>query len=62
MTNLEWIRNMTDNELVQFMRLVMISGCGICAYEKICRKEECIEEDFCSLGVEQWLKQEHKEV
>jgi hypothetical protein len=53
---------MTDNELVQFMRLVMISGCGICAYEKICRKEECIEEDFCSLGVEQWLKQEHKEV
>jgi hypothetical protein len=51
---------MTNEELVQFMRLVMISGCGICSYEKICRKEG-IEEDFCSLGVEQWLKQEHKE-
>ncbi len=60
MNRFDWIRNMTDDELVQFMRLVMISRCGICSYEKICRKEG-IEEDFCSLCVEQWLKQELKE-
>ena len=59
MTRFDWIRNMTNEELVQFMRLVMISGCGLCSYVKICRKEG-IEEDFCSLGVEQWLKQEYK--
>lgn len=61
MTKGDWIRSMTNDELVQFLRLVMLFKCEpCCAYNKVCRKEG-IEEDFCVLGVEQWVKQEHKE-
>lgn len=60
MTRYEWIKNMTIDELVRFLLLCKDSGCGICSYEKICRKDG-IENDFCISGVEQWLKQEHKE-
>lgn len=60
MTRYEWIKNMTSDELVRFLLLSMDSGCDICSYKKICRKED-IESKFCISGVEQWLKQEHKE-
>ena len=59
MTRYEWIKNMTNEELVRTL-LLMGSVCGICSYEKICRKEG-IESKFCLSGVDQWLKQEHKE-
>jgi hypothetical protein len=58
MNRYEWIKNMTNDELVRFL-LLMGSVCGICSYEKICRKDD-IESKFCLSGVNQWLKQEHK--
>lgn len=60
MIRYEWIKNMTIEELVRFLLLDWGSGCGICSYEKICRRED-IESKFCISGVEQWLKQEHNE-
>ena len=59
MTRYEWIKNMTNEEFVRAL-LLMGSVCSICSYEKICRKKD-IESKFCLSGVDQWLKQEHKE-
>ena len=59
MTRHEWIKNMDADEWVRFL-LLMDSGCSICSYEEICRKED-IASKFCISGVNDWLRQEYKD-
>lgn len=60
MTKAEYIRSLSDDGLAKFVRNISLSGCAVCAYVEHCSYDG-VEEDFCLLGVEQWLKQEHIE-
>lgn len=60
MTKAEYVRSLSDDELAKFIRNISLSGCAVCAYAEHCFYDG-VEEDFCLFGVEQWLKQEHKE-
>ena len=58
MNRYDWIRSKSNDELLNFLRMVMLFKCeACCSYERFCRREG-VEEDVCLLGVEQWLKQE----
>lgn len=61
MTKAEYIRSLSDDDLAKFVRNIALSGCAVCAYVEYYCSHDGVEEDFCLLGVEQWLKQEHKE-
>lgn len=56
MTNREWLRSLTDNELAEIFYDNDLGGiCNICAYDCIeCRELECHD------GVVEWLQKEHK--
>lgn len=56
MTNREWLRSLTDNELVEIFCDNNVGGvCNICAYDGI----EC-EEIECNDGIAEWLQKEYK--
>lgn len=60
MTNREWLRSLTDEELADFFndeRKSLTSGiCNICAYDVKCMYDEKLE---CNAGIATWLKQEY---
>ena len=59
MTNQEWLNQLDTGQLAKFIRHVSYSRCDACAYDGRCHAE-AVEEDFCELGVEAWLQQEHE--
>ena len=60
MTNREWLRSLTDDELAEiFCDNDLGNICNICVYRndrKGCKNVMCCED-----GVSEWLKQEHKD-
>lgn len=56
MTNRDWLRSLTDSELVEFFCENDLDGiCNICAYDCIeCRELECHD------GATKWLQKEYK--
>ena len=60
MTNREWLRSLTDNELAEiFCDNDLGNICNICAYRD--DRKGCMDAVYCEDGVSEWLKQEHKE-
>lgn len=58
MTNREWLAGMSDEQLAEFICAIQdhTDYCEYCCYNKrLCAVKSCLE------GVEDWLKQEHKE-
>lgn len=53
MTNIEWLKNLSDNDLAEILSGVM---CGYCAYEDVW---DCNAN--CKNGIVLWLALEHKE-
>ena len=51
MTNFERVKNMTAEEMVDF--LSKNCGCGVCAFYN--GEDECHEERTCREGMELWL-------
>lgn len=60
MTNQEWIQTADADSLAKFIRKCSLSPCAVCSYRKVCHNKNT-EEDFCMLGVEEWLKEEYEE-
>ena len=54
MTNFERIKNMTVEEVVDFLN--ENCGCGVCAFYN--GEDECHEERTCREGMELWLEGE----
>ena len=60
MTNREWLRSLTDNELAEiFCDNDLGNICNICAYRD--DRKGCMDVVCCEDGVSEWLKQEHKD-
>ena len=60
MTNREWLRSLTDNELAEiFCDNDLGNICNICAYKN--DRKGCMNVTCCEYGVSEWLKQEHKD-
>jgi hypothetical protein len=60
MTNKEWIQTADADSLAKFIRWSSLSPCSVCGYRNDCY-DEGTEEDFCLLGVKEWLKEEYEE-
>ena len=59
MTNREWLRSLTDNELAEIFCDIDLSNiCNMCAYRN--DRKGCINAACCKDGVLEWLAQEHK--
>ena len=56
MTNADYIRSMTDEELAKFFE-GMHTICNICADSDLTCSEETIASGRCIKGITQWLKQ-----
>ena len=57
MTNREWLRSLTDNELAEiFCDNDLGNICNICAYRN--DRKGCMNVMCCEDGVSEWLKQE----
>lgn len=60
MTNREWLRSLTDEELADFFiddkRSLNGGICNICAHDCYCMYDEKLK---CNNGIEIWLKQEY---
>ena len=60
MTNREWLRSLTDNELAEiFCDNDLGNICNICVYRN--DRKGCMNVMWCEDGVSEWLKQEHKD-
>ena len=60
MTNREWLRSLTDNELAGiFCDNDLGNICNICVYRN--DRKGCMDVVCCEDGVSEWLKQEHKD-
>lgn len=60
MTNREWLRSLTDNELAEiFCDNDLGNICNICVYRN--DRKGCMNVMCCEDGVSEWLKQEHKD-
>lgn len=60
MTNREWLRSLTDNELAEiFCDNDLGNICNICVYRN--DRKGCMNVTCCEYGVSAWLKQEHKD-
>lgn len=60
MQNADYIKNLTNDELAQFVRNINLLGCGAtCAYAEHC-KHDGVEEDFCQLGTRLWTEQKYE--
>ena len=60
MTNREWLRSLTDNELAEiFCDNDLGNICNICVYRN--DRKGCMNVMCCEYGVSEWLKQEHKD-
>ena len=63
MTNREWLRSLTDEELADFFiddkRSLNGGICNICAHDCYCMYDEKLK---CDNGIATWLKQEYKGV
>jgi hypothetical protein len=60
LTNQEWIQTADVDLLTKFIRWCSLSPCAVCSYSKVCHDENT-EEDFCLLGVKNWLDEEYEE-
>ncbi len=61
MQNADYIRSLSNKELVQFVRNINLLGCGAtCAYADFC-KHDGVKEDFCQLGTRLWTEQKYEE-
>jgi hypothetical protein len=58
MTNGDWVRSMTDEQLSVFLRM---GACQLCAYAGKNYDCCCPDNKNCRNGHLEWLKQEHKE-
>ena len=59
MTNREWLRSLTDNELAEIFCDIDLSNiCNMCAYRN--DRKGCINAACCKDGVLEWLEQEYK--
>ena len=57
MTNREWLRSLTDNELAEiFCDNDLGNICNICVYRN--DRKGCMDVVCCEDGVSEWLKQE----
>ena len=60
MTNREWLRSLTDEELADFFiddRRSLDGGiCNICAHDVNCMYDKTLK---CNSGIATWLKQEY---
>ena len=60
MTNREWLRSLTDEELADFFiddRRSLNGGiCNICAHDVNCMYDKTLK---CNSGIATWLKQEY---
>lgn len=60
MTNREWLRSLTDEELADFFiddkRSLNDGICNICAHDCYCMYDEKLK---CDNGIATWLKQEY---
>ena len=57
MTNREWLRSLTDNELAEiFCDNDLGNICNICVYRN--DRKGCMNVMCCEYGVSEWLKQE----
>lgn len=52
MTNREWLENLSDEELAE-----TLDFCAVCAYRDV----RFCNNNICSKGITQWLREEHKE-
>lgn len=50
MTNREWLRSLTDEELAE-----TLDFCTVCVYRNV----RFCNENICSKGITEWLQQEH---
>lgn len=55
MTNGEWLERLPDSEMAK----IIDKSCATCVYENTYCPDSI--EKTCSKGVQEWLKQEHKE-
>ena len=52
MTNREWLENLSDEELAE-----TLDFCTVCSYRDV----RFCNNNICSKGITQWLREEHKE-
>lgn len=58
MTNHEWIKNMSNKELVQFLFNGRAIVCNYCKFNDDC---DWVSNSDCMEIIEDWLSEEHKE-
>ena len=60
MTNREWLKSLTDNELAEIFCDNNVGGiCNICAYRN--NRKGCMNIVFCEDEVSEWLMEEHND-